>query len=57
MRNGMDHGKFHLEGTVRDGAPTAIQAAAWKSGRPPAELARTQHSSTTELGTKQLATK
>ena len=56
MRNGMDHGKLHLEGTVRDGATTAIQATAGIPEQQPAELARTQHATTTALGTEQLAT-
>ena len=52
----MDHGEFNLEGAIRDGAPTAIPPAEWKSGEPAAELARTQQLSATELGTDQLAT-
>ena len=57
MRNGMDHGKLHLEGTVRDGATTAIQATAWIPEQHPAELAGTQHATTTALGSEQLASK
>jgi len=56
MWDGMDHGKFSLEGTIRDGAPTAIPPAERKPGRPAAELARTKQLSATELGTNQLAT-